>query len=114
MDDAKASRASSSSGFEDKTLTCRDCGQEFVWTAGEQQFYQEKGLESAPGRCLICRAKRKAQRRQFGGMSGGRTETQITCSKCGKIDTVPFVPRDPKTVLCRDCYRQQQQQRRAG
>ena len=30
--------------FEDKVLTCRDCGQEFVFTAGEQEFYAEKVL----------------------------------------------------------------------
>lgn len=44
----------------DKTLKCLECGQEFVWTHGEQQFYQEKGL-SQPKFCQICRGKRKAR-----------------------------------------------------
>ena len=29
--------------FEDKVLVCQDCGQEFVFTTGEQEFYHEKG-----------------------------------------------------------------------
>ncbi len=50
--------------MEDKTLVCQDCGQEFVFTAGEQAFYQEKGFGNEPKRCKACRDKRKAQRRQ--------------------------------------------------
>lgn len=46
----------------DKTLTCRDCGKEFVFTAGEQEFYAEKGFEHEPTRCLECRKAHKAQR----------------------------------------------------
>ena len=45
--------------FEDKTLTCRDCGSEFIFTAGEQGFYLEKGLLNEPQRCPTCRASRK-------------------------------------------------------
>ncbi|MCF0116533.1 MAG: zinc-ribbon domain-containing protein [Bacilli bacterium] len=48
--------------FEDKTIVCKDCGKEFVWTAGEQQFYQEKGLTNQPVRCPECRKARKAVR----------------------------------------------------
>ena len=46
----------------DKTLTCRDCGKEFVFTAGEQEFYAEKGFEHEPTRCPECRKAHKAQR----------------------------------------------------
>ena len=46
----------------DKTLICKDCGAEFVFTAGEQQFYQEKGFTNKPQRCKACRDARKAQR----------------------------------------------------
>src|SRR3954451_21438098 len=53
--------------MSDKTLTCRDCGQAFTFTAGEQAFYQERGI-SEPQRCPACRSARKAQR---GGSSGG-------------------------------------------
>ena len=46
--------------FEDKTLVCRECGNEFVFTASEQQFYADKGFQNEPGRCKACRDKRKA------------------------------------------------------
>ena len=48
--------------FTDKTLVCKDCGNEFVFTAGEQTFYKEKGLDNEPKRCKECRDKRKAER----------------------------------------------------
>lgn len=44
---------------KDLTLICQDCGQEFVFTTGEQNFYREKGLEQ-PKYCLICRGKYQA------------------------------------------------------
>lgn len=47
--------------YEDITLTCKDCGAEFVFTAGEQQFYKEKGFENKPVRCPACRKARKQQ-----------------------------------------------------
>ena len=49
--------------MEDKTLVCKDCGAEFVFTAGEQQFYAEKGFTNEPQRCPACRKARKEQRR---------------------------------------------------
>jgi len=45
--------------LHDKTIKCKDCGQEFIFTIGEQQFYQEKGFTSDPVRCKECRAKKK-------------------------------------------------------
>src|SRR4051794_6007623 len=57
----------------DRTITCRDCGQEFTFTAGEQAFYQERGY-SEPQRCSSCRAERKAQRGSSGsGYDSGRS-----------------------------------------
>ena len=58
--------------MSDRTLTCRDCGQAFTFTAGEQAFYQERGF-SEPQRCANCRAERKAQRNAGGdaGYSSG-------------------------------------------
>ena len=44
--------------YEDKTLICKDCKQEFVFTAGEQEFYAEKGFVNEPQRCKACRAAR--------------------------------------------------------
>ena len=48
--------------FEDKTLVCQDCGNEFVFTAGQKEFYTEKGLDNEPKRCKECRNRRKATR----------------------------------------------------
>ena len=53
--------------YADKTLTCRDCGTQFVFTAGEQEFYAQKGFTNEPGRCPACRQSRK----QTGGRGGG-------------------------------------------
>ena len=92
-----------SSGFSDKTLTCKDCNKEFVWTAGEQEFYQQKGFENPPFRCPDCRQNRKMDRQ------ANRPKTKITCAKCGKEDEVPFVPRNGTDVLCRDCFKAQRE-----
>lgn len=51
--------------MSDKTLQCKDCGNEFVFTAGEQEFYQQKGFTNEPTRCPSCRKARKAQRNNF-------------------------------------------------
>ena len=48
--------------FQDETIVCKDCGKEFVFTAGEQAFYKEKGFENEPKRCKACRDKKKAAR----------------------------------------------------
>ena len=53
--------------YADKTLTCRDCGTQFVFTTGEQEFYAQKGFTNEPTRCPNCRQARK----QGGGRSGG-------------------------------------------
>ena len=88
--------------FEDKTLQCRECGQSFEFTAGEQEFYQLKGLLNEPGRCPDCRQRRRA------GMPGGerapREMHTIVCAECGREDQVPFLPRNDKPVYCSDCY----------
>lgn len=91
--------------FEDKQLNCSDCGNPFVFTAGEQQFYADKGFTNAPLRCKDCRAQRKNSRRDERG-SGQREEYEITCSNCGKQGTVPFKPTDPsKAVYCNECFK---------
>ena len=48
----------------DKTLVCRDCGSEFVFSVGEQEFYKEKGFENDPVRCQACRRAKKERNRQ--------------------------------------------------
>ncbi len=88
----------------DKTLACKDCGADFVFTENEQAFYQEKGFENEPGRCPDCRAAKKAQSR--GGSRGGaqREMFPAVCAECGKSTTVPFQPNGEKPVYCRECY----------
>ena len=119
----------------DRTLTCRDCGQAFTFTAGEQAFYQERGF-SDPQRCPTCRQARKAQRNSggydsggYGGGGGGyssggyssgggygggggysnapRQMYPAVCSSCGKETEVPFQPRNDKPVYCRECFQEQ-------
>ena len=53
--------------YEDQTRTCSDCGDEFVWTVGEQEFFHEKGFADPPKRCKTCRQACKADREQRGG-----------------------------------------------
>jgi CxxC-x17-CxxC domain-containing protein len=98
--------------YVDEMLNCVDCGREFVFSAGEQRFYEEKGFQNKPNRCPDCRSARKAMRGQNGGggMGGGeraarpREMFQATCSNCGQTAEVPFNPRGDKPVFCRDCF----------
>lgn len=91
--------------FQDQNLTCKDCGQPFVWTAGEQKFYQEKGFANPPSRCPNCRAAKKASF-NGGGNRGPRQMFDVTCAKCGKATQVPFQPRGDKPVYCTDCFKE--------
>ena len=88
--------------LEDKTLVCRDCGQEFIFTTGEQEFYQSRGLQNEPGRCPECRASRQRERR--GGYNQPRQMFTVTCAGCGVETTVPFEPREGRPVYCKECY----------
>ena len=91
--------------YTDEMLTCVDCGQQFAFTAGEQEFYAMKGFTNKPSRCTDCRAARKAGRSGNGGGRGGHREMfKATCSQCGGVAEVPFQPRGDKPVYCRDCF----------
>ena len=83
--------------FQDKTLACKDCSKEFVWSAGEQKFYADKGLQNSPGRCPDCRKQMKEKK-------ANRQMYSIICKECGKEGQVPFQPRNPSDVLCADCF----------
>jgi CxxC-x17-CxxC domain-containing protein len=84
--------------YEDKTLTCKDCGSSFVFTAGEQEFYASRGFQNEPQRCKACRDARKNTAR------APKELFVTTCAKCGKEAKVPFQPSDDRPVYCSDCY----------
>jgi CxxC-x17-CxxC domain-containing protein len=113
----------------DKSITCVDCGEEFLFTVGEQAFFRERGLPNEPTRCKRCREARKAQRGEGGGGGGyghgggggyghersggghghrggggGKTMYPAICSECGRETEVPFQPSSGRPVLCRDCF----------
>jgi len=86
--------------FEDKTLTCKECGREFVFSASEQEFFAEKGFTNEPQRCKACRDARKAAR----GVGGARQMYDAVCAECGNPCKVPFQPREDRPVYCSECF----------
>ena len=96
--------------FQDRTLTCADCGQAFTFTAGEQEFHASKGFTNDPKRCPTCRQNRRSARQGSGSTSGGggfrerRELYPAVCAECGKDTEVPFQPRGDRPVYCSDCY----------
>ena len=86
--------------YVDRTLKCVDCGNDFVFTAGEQLFFHDKQFKNDPKRCKNCKAKRAS------GGGGSRPETRTVCSQCGAETTVPFKPTQGRPVLCRQCFQQ--------
>jgi len=115
--------------YADKILTCRDCGQAFTFSTGEQEFFASRGFTNEPSRCPDCRSARKAGRDSggygdsssgggyssggysSGGYSGGgygrREMFTAVCSSCGGEARVPFQPRGDKPVYCSDCFSKQ-------
>ena len=97
--------------FTDKTITCADCGQTFVFSAGEQETFQQRGFTNEPKRCAPCHSARKAQigggNGGGGGFSSGGTGERFsaTCADCGKEASLPFKPRGDRPVYCSDCFR---------
>ena len=109
--------------YTDKVLTCVDCGAEFTFTAGEQEFHASKGFTNEPRRCPSCRSSRRSQRDEGGSYGGGsygggsyggggygggtREMFSATCASCGREARVPFQPRGDRPVYCSDCFRSQ-------
>lgn len=91
---------------QDKNLTCRDCGAQFVFTASEQDFYAAKGFTNEPSRCPECRAARKQQNNYGSGRDKQREMYDVTCAACGVQTQVPFRPSNDRPVYCRDCFSQ--------
>jgi CxxC-x17-CxxC domain-containing protein len=101
--------------FQDKTLTCIDCGDSFTFSADDQQYHAEKGYANEPKRCPGCRSNRRS-----GGSNGystgygnggyqAREMHPATCAQCGKSTEVPFLPRGDRPVYCSDCFNKQPQ-----
>ena len=84
--------------YEDKILVCKECGAEFTFTAGEQEFYAERGFQNEPQRCKSCRDARKNAQR------GPRQYFTATCAACGGEARVPFEPKSDRPVYCSDCF----------
>ena len=89
--------------FQDRTLTCRDCGEPFVFSAGEQQFFSSKGLVNDPQRCPSCRSAAK-HARTAGAPAGSREYHAAVCNSCGGQAVVPFAPRNDRPVYCSTCF----------
>jgi CxxC-x17-CxxC domain-containing protein len=90
--------------LEDKTLICKDCGDKFIFTAGEQKFFLERGLQNMPKRCKICTAKNRDKMREKNPV------WWIKCSSCGKKNEVSFEPLT-EDVLCEECFRKETSKR---
>ena len=84
--------------YEDKTLVCKECGNEFVFTAGEQQFYAEKGFVNEPQRCKDCRNARKSNAK------APREMHDAVCASCGTSCKIPFAPKNDRPVYCSECF----------
>lgn len=96
------------SDFEDTTIECIDCSQDFVWTAGEQAFFRDKKLQNPPKRCKDCKqAKNDRLAAIAAAQASGvrqRIEVSVKCARCGESTTVPFYPSQGRPVFCRSCF----------
>lgn len=88
--------------YSDKIIICKDCGEEFNFSAGEQLFFEEKGFNRAPVRCKSCRKTHRTMRQ---GHRNDKVIYEIVCAKCGEVSTVNFEPSHEKPVYCNECYR---------
>ena len=102
--------------YNDKQITCSDCGTAFIFSAGEQESFASRGYTNEPKRCPACRAAKKQNvsgSSSFGNSGSGsrnyvsapRQMFPVKCSTCGKDTEVPFEPRSGRPVYCSDCYR---------
>ncbi len=94
--------------YLDRVLTCIDCKAEFVFTAGEQEFFADKGFKNDPKHCKLCKARQKKK------LYGLRPETKTICAECWEETTVPFKPARGKPVLCRSCFKKSKEQATQG
>ena len=94
--------------FEDTPIACIDCGGDFIWTAGEQAFFKDKGLVNPPKRCRACKqAKNERLAAINAAQESGvkqRVEVSVKCARCESYTTVPFYPSQGRPVYCRSCF----------
>ena len=91
--------------FQDRNLTCSECGESFTFGGDDQRYHVERGYTD-PKRCPSCRQARRAQRSQEGdGGFGERQMYPVVCAECGTNTEVPFQPRGDRPVYCGDCYK---------
>ncbi len=88
--------------YEDKNLTCTDCGATFIFSADDQAYHAEKGYQNEPKRCPDCRSARRSGGGGYGG--GSREMHPAVCAQCGKDTEVPFRPSGDRPVYCSDCF----------
>ncbi|MBK7708900.1 MAG: zinc-ribbon domain containing protein [Acidobacteria bacterium] len=100
-----------SSEFQDTEIRCIDCGENFVWSAGEQLFFRDKNLRNPPKRCKDCK---KAKNERLAAITAAqnagvkqRIEVAVHCARCNAFTTVPFYPSQGRPVLCRSCFLEQ-------
>ncbi len=91
--------------ISDKTLTCVECGHDFTFTVGEQEFFTSRGFTNEPKRCTQCRGARKSHQQGGGFDRPAREMHPAVCAQCGADTMVPFRPRGDKPVYCSDCFR---------
>lgn len=98
----------SADALSDKNLTCIDCGELFVWSAGEQAFFRDKQLSNPPKRCKGCKqAKNERLAAIELAQSKGirqRITVKAVCASCGEQTTIPFYPSQGRPVFCRACF----------
>lgn len=95
--------------FRDKVLRCIDCNEEFIFSAGEQVFFADKGLQNEPKRCKPCKVKKNERiaantQVQANDVQREKVVVSIKCALCGIDTTVPFKPTQGRPVYCRDCF----------
>jgi CxxC-x17-CxxC domain-containing protein len=94
--------------FQDRSIKCVDCGEDFVWTGGEQVFFHDKGLKNEPKRCKTCKqAKNDRLSAIAAAQASGvrqRIEVSVQCAQCSQPTTVPFYPSQGRPVYCRTCF----------
>ena len=105
---AHALETNHESQYQDRAIKCVDCNENFIWTAGEQVFFHDKGLKNEPKRCKPCKqAKNDRLAAISAAQSSGikqKIEVTVTCAQCREQTTVPFYPSQGRPVYCRTCF----------